>query len=344
MNRISLKLLSVLAIFLFIAVIPIAVFATNEDVSIVGKVNSELEQEYIIYIKDYTDKTFKYAFTNIENADPNSMDLSFIISRSDLSESKNQAAFLDATTYEKLSKNNETIYMWVKDELDNFVLEGIQLKLNEALTEENVVNVETITNRINVEIADSEEDATTIRNENVEGVEETASVGYVKILDDKKSTYYYERVKLPSSEEYNQLMKLAEQIKEEYDEMNMYEKVKIGTEFNKLYSKITSEVKWQEVEDMMIEQPEESVAGDKYIVLLKKVDKQGVETIDVQFLTAFDSYVPNLVKEQIVTQETTKLPITYDSIALFVILGIIIILVVAVLIRMKKISKQNEEK
>ena len=343
MNRISLKLLSVLAIILFVAVIPIAVFATNESISVVHKTDGE-QKGYIIFIEGYTDKTFKYAFTNKENADPNSMDLSFIISNSDLSESENQAAFLTVETYEKLSENNNTIYMWAKDETEKLILEGIQLKLNEALTEENVVNVETITNRINVEIADSEEDATTIRNENIEGVEETASVGYIKILDDKKSTYYYERVKLPSSEQYNQLNKLAEQIKEEYDEMNMYEKVKIGIEFNKLYSKITSEVNWQEVEDMIIEQPEESVAGDKYIVLLKKVDKQGVETIDIQFLTAFDSYVPNLVKEQIVTQETTKLPITYDSIALFVILGIVVILVVAVFIRMKKLSKENEEK
>ena len=51
MNRISAKLLSVLAIFLFIAIIPIAVFATNEDISIVATTNSEAKQEYTIYIK-----------------------------------------------------------------------------------------------------------------------------------------------------------------------------------------------------------------------------------------------------------------------------------------------------
>ena len=52
MNRISVKLLSVLAIFVFIAVIPIAVFATNEDVSLVSTINSESKAEYIIYIKE----------------------------------------------------------------------------------------------------------------------------------------------------------------------------------------------------------------------------------------------------------------------------------------------------
>lgn len=98
---------------------------------------------------------------------------------------------------------------------------------------------------------------------------------------------------------------------------------------------------------MTIKQPEESVAGDKYIVLLKKVEKVArteETTVDIQFLTAFDSYVPNVIKEEIIVQETSKLPITYDSIALFVALGIVILLVVIVFIRMKKLSKQNEEK
>ena len=95
---------------------------------------------------------------------------------------------------------------------------------------------------------------------------------------------------------------------------------------------------------MTIKQPEESVAGDKYIVLLKKVDKKGTTTMDIQFLTAFDSYKPNIIKEEIIVQETTKLPITYDSIALFVALGIIVLLVVIVFIRMKKLNKPNDQK
>ena len=340
MNRISVKLLSVLATFLFIAVIPIAVFATNENVSIVNTTNNKLKQEYIVYIKDYSKQTFKYAFTN--NANPEEWNLSYINSISDLGE--NQVAFLDAATYEKLSKENNPIFMWAKDQEGNLILEGIQLNLMKSLTKEDIENVETLTTRIQVEIADSEEDTTTIRNENVDGVEETASVGYVRITDDESATYYYERTKLPSSEDYNQLMTLAEKIRDEYDEMNMYEKVQFGAEFNELYSKVVSEAKWQEIEGTIIEQPEESVAGDKYIILLKKVDKQGATTMDVQFLTAFDAYKPNVVKEDVVVQETTKLPITYDSIALFVVLGVIVLLVVLVFIRMKKLNKQNEAK
>ena len=104
MNRISAKLMCVMAIFLFIAVIPIVAFATNEDISIVESINEESEKEYTIYLKEMSAQKFKYAFTNIQNANPNGMDLSYINSISDLR--GNQVAFLDATTYEKLSKNN----------------------------------------------------------------------------------------------------------------------------------------------------------------------------------------------------------------------------------------------
>lgn len=337
MNRISDKLLSVLAIFVFIAIMPIAVFATNEDVSLVSTTNSESKTEYIIYIKDYSNQKFKYAFTT--NANPGEMDLSYINSISDLGE--NQAAFLDVAIYEDLSKESSTIFMWAKDEEENLILKGIQLDLTKALTKEDIEISETLTNRIQVEIADSEEDTTTIRNENINGVEETAAVGYVKIVDDENSTYYYERTKLPSSEEYNQLMRLAEQIRDEYDEMDIYEKVQFGAKFNELYSKIISEAKWQKLDGTIIEQPEESVAGDQYVVLLKKVDEQGTTTMDVQFLTAFDAYTPEVVKEEVVIQETTKLPITYDSIALFVILGIIVVLIIAVFVRMKMLNSKN---
>jgi len=341
MNRISVKLLTVLAIFLFIAIIPIAVLATNENVSVVSQINDESEKEYIIYIKDYTDKNFKYAFTT--NANPEEMDLSYINSIPDLG--GNHAAFLSTETYEKLSK--ETIYMWAKDENEE-ILKGIQLDLNQILSEEEINNVETLTKRIEVKIAETQEDATTVRNENIDGVDEVANVGYVEILsDDKNATYYYERTKLPASEKYNKLMKLAEKVNNEYDEMDMYEKIQFGKEFNELYSKVINEAKWEEVEDTRIHQPETSEEGDQYIVLLKKVSKVARSeetTYDVQFLTAHDNYEPNVVIEEVIVQETAKLPITYDSIALFVILGVIVILVIAVFMRMRNLSKKDEEK
>ena len=128
---------------------------------------------------------------------------------------------------------------------------------------------------------------------------------------------------------------------------NKYEKVQIDTEFYDLYSKLIENAKWQEVENMRIEQPESTIegtgTGDQYVVLLKKVEN-GVETTDVQFLTASYDYEPNVVKEVVATQETTKLPITYDSIALIVVLAVVVIAIIAVFIKIKRLNKDEESK
>ena len=128
----------------------------------------------------------------------------------------------------------------------------------------------------------------------------------------------------------------------------MYEKVQENEEFYNLYSKLVNEANWQEVENMEVKQPESTEqsngVGDKYIVFLKKVAKDGETTVDAQFLQEYYDYAPNAVKEQIKTQETTRLPITYDSIALIVLLAVVVLALVVVFIRMKRLNKKDEEK
>ena len=340
MKKISIKLLSALAIILFIAVTPMVVLATNENISVV----SSQPNEYIIYIKDYTDKNFKYAFTSIEKDNLQQMDLSYINSIPDGLGNQTALLNLNAKTYEKLKSG--TIYMWAKDENEKLILEGVQVDLGSSFTKENLDLVEKTTKRISVDVADNEAKTIEVRNETIDGVEETASVGTVSITDKdaKKSTYYYERVKVSESAEDAKLMELAEKMNKEYDEMDMYSKIQIAEKFYRQYSSIMRNVNWQKVEDLKIQQPEASVAGDKYIVYLKKVAKNGDITFDAQFLTAEEDYKPNVKKEQVVTQETTRLPITYDSIALIVILAVVVIALIVVFIRMKKLNNKNEEK
>ena len=340
-NKKIIKLLGALAIIFIIAITPITVIATNENVSVV---NTQ-ENEYMIYIKDYTDKNFKYAFTN--NASPNEMDIFYINSISDLG--GNQGAFLDAETYEKLK--NQPIFIWVKDEEENLVLKGVQIDFENSLAKENIDTIENTTKRIAVEISTSKEntDSTTpVRNEDVDGVKEVAKAGYIKITDSNDATYYYQRVKTTDSEEYAKLMELAEKLNKEYDKMDMYEKVQENEQFYNLYSKLVNEANWQEVKNMEVKQPESTEQsngiGDKYIVFLKKVAKDGEVTVDAQFLQEYYDYEPNAIKEQIKIQETTKLPITYDSIALIVILAVVIIALVVIFIRMKKIDKKDAKK
>lgn len=341
MHKKVIKLLGALTILLLIVMTPIMVLATNEGVSVVNTQTNE----YIIYIKDYTDKNFKYAFTN--NASPKEMDLSYINSISDLGGS--QGAFLDAETYEKLK--NQPIYIWAKDEEENLILNGVQIDFENSLTKENINTIENTTKRIAVEIStskDSTELTTPVRSEIIEGVKEVAKAGYVKITDSKDAEYYYQRVKTSDSEEYAKLMELAEDINSKYSEMDMYEKVQANEQFYSLYSKLTNEAKWQKVENMEIKQPESieqsNGTGDKYIVFLKKIAKSGDTTLDAQFLQEYYDYEPNAVIERVETQETTKLPITYDSIALIVILALVVIALVVIFIRMKKLNKKNEEK
>ena len=348
MKKFTAKLIGIVAMILFISLMPITVFASNEDISIINTMNNQTNQGYIIYIKGISTQNFKYAFTNNENADPNVMDLSFINSISDLGENGNQVAFLDAETYDNLTKDenseeNKTIYIWAKDENENLILEGIQLDLSNSLTSKEIENVENLTSNIEVKIADNMDSTTEIKNEVVDGVEETTNVGYVQILDDKNAEYWYEMVKLPSTDSYNNLEELALKIQNEYDSMEMYEKIKFVEEFNEKLANVADQAKWNKVENMMIKQPEESKENDRYIVLLKKV-ANGETTLDIQFLTADEKDVENKDIVKVATEETTRLPITYDSIALFVVLGIIAVLVIVIFIRMKKISKKNEEK
>ena len=152
MHKKVIKLLGALTITLLIVMTPIMVLATNEGVSVVNTQTNE----YIIYIKDYTDKNFKYAFTN--NASPKEMDLSYINSIS------------DAETYEKLK--NQPIYIWAKDEEENLILNGVQIDFENSLTKENINTIENTTKRIAVEIStskDSTESTTSVRNEIIEG-------------------------------------------------------------------------------------------------------------------------------------------------------------------------------
>lgn len=343
MNKLSIKLLSVLAIVLFIAVIPVVVLATNEDISVVSTINESGAEEYIIYVKGNTDKQFKYALTN--NANPEVMDLNYINSIADLGE--NQVAYIKTADLKKLE--GSTIYMWVKDQDENLILNGIEIDFNKSISKEKIDSIESITKRIKVEIAenqDATEATTPVRQEEINGIVETSKVGYVKITDNKKAKYYYERVKTSDSEEYKKLMELAEKIQNEYNEMDMYSKIQTGIEFDNLYSELVEKANWQEVEKMTIAQPESKIEGegkgDKYVVLLKKVADDKITT-DAQFLTASYNYEPSTEKEKIITQETTKLPITYDGIALIVALVIVVGALTFVAIRMKKINKDEQK-
>ncbi len=346
LKKFKIKLLSFFIITLLAFIIqPVKAQAVNENISVVNI----QKNEYIIYIKDYTDKQFKYSFTNNDNS--KETELSYINSISDLE--GNQGAFFDEETYQKLK--GKTIYLWAKDENNNFILTGTQIDLTNSLTKENIGITENTTKRIAVEIAKSKETTNStkpVRTEKVNGIKETAKSGYIKITDSKNAMYYYKRVKTTDSEDYSKLMKLAEEINNKYSGMDIYEKIQANKEFYNLYSKLINEVDWQEVKDMEVKQPESARlsngVGDKYIVFLKKVSQNGEQITDAQFLQEYYDYEPITKKDKIETIETQAtsslplkyLPLTYDSIMLIVALAIVVVALIVIFIRMKKASKK----
>lgn len=339
MSKFSIKILSAVTIILFIAIAPIVAFATNEeDVSIVSTITEDGQQEYIIYINGKTEESFKYAFSN-QKEGLGILDLEFkIADETKIDENTTEyKAYLDAKTYENLSSG--TIYMWAKDENENLFLEGIELNLKDSINKDNIDFVESITKSIKVDT-----NVTTQRQETIEGVLNTITTGAVKITDTADAKYYYQSVRVATSEKYNQLIQLVEKINKEYDEMDMYSKIKTSKEFYNLFTELTTNIEWQEVEDMIVKQPEDAKDGEKFIVFLKKVDEQN-EIIDAQFLTSSEDYMPIVEKEKVVTQETTRLPITYDNILLILsVLAIVVISLVVVYNKMKKLNKNSEEK
>ena len=299
MNKKIIKLFGAFAIIFIIVITPIVVLATNENVSVV---NTQ-ENEYMIYIKDYTDKNFKYAFTN--NANPNEMDLSYINSISDLG--GNKCAFLDAETYEKLK--NEPIYMWAKDEEENLVLNGVQIDLGNSLTKENINLIENTTKRIAVEVSTSKENTEStepVRDENIDGVKEVAKAGYVKITDSKVATYYYQRVKTTDSEEYAELVELAEKLNKDknINVLAAYGGKDIKSQLNKLKRNI----------QLVIATPGRLLDHlDRKSIDLSKLNTLVLDEADQMILMGFKNEIEAIIKETNKKRQTLCFSATLDS-------------------------------
>ena len=137
-------------------------------------------------------------------------------------------------------------------------------------------------------------------------------------------------------------MNLAKKINSEYSNMDMFSKIQTLEEFDEIYSTLVNEADWKQVNDMTIKQPKEATENSKYVVLLKKEDGSNVIT-DVQFLTSQEEKEESYEREKIVTQETTKLPITGDNIILILAFIVVIIALILVFIKMKS-NKEKESK
>lgn len=320
---------STIIAILFISILGMiyTVNGANENMQIIKKSGNE----YLIYISEHMGSQFEFAFSNDQGADKET--LGYKSSILDSTSKKNNVAYIDNSLYTTYFSGKT--YFWARDLSGKYFAEKVEVDLSKAIEESNVNLINNLTKIIKV---DTKNTITT--SEVVNEVKVTKTVGKVDVLEE--GTTYYQLVKLPASEEYNEFMKTAEKIANDKIENNMYAKLKVANKFSNYYNRLVPDIddaNWIKVNNNTILQPEESHNGEQYILWLK-TENNRENKIDVQFLTCFEDYKPEVISEKI----TTKLPVTYDNPILFIILAVLVVAFVVVLILRNKSEKTKTEK
>ena len=322
------KLFSKIIFTILMAVAILAISNTVLGASETHTILQKSDTEYVIYLKASLDKEFEFIFTNDVLENDAALDY-----KKNAKDSKDglPVAYVDADLYAKYFQDKTATYLWAKN-ADGYIAKGLKLDLSQNVTEKMVELVTNTTKRITVDT--TQKDVVEVEKD---GIKYTTTTGKIVIKDDEKATYYYTMTDITKSENYAKLMQMAEEINK-LDSANTVTKLDKSKEFYDLYNKLLSEVKansWVKVENMEIPQPKESKTGDKYVVWVKQEATAGTVT-DAQFMTCYKEEDKQFVKEEQVIVETSKLPVTYDSIALFVVLGIAVVLFAVLLVARKK--------
>lgn len=333
MKNFKAKLTGAIVLFMIIMLVPMIVLAvTNENVQIISNTDEQGNKEYIVYIQKLMQTNFASAVSNSETTPE--QDLTFVTARDG---EGNYVAQIDANAV-----TGETTYLYVKYDGQEST-EVLELDLSKALDKTDMEYVENTTKRIGT---DTVKDLVEI-DEEINGVQTKLTVGGLKITDTDNATYQYQLTKVTDNTPYSRLFTLANQLlnEETYNAENMYSKIQLTSEFYTLYNQLIEGATWTAVENNEIRQPSDAVEGDQYVVLIRKTAEDGTVTTDAKLmvsdLTPYERRED--VKETKTVQETAKLPITGDSIVLFVALAMVVIALIIVFARMKKLNKKEDK-
>ena len=327
------KLTGAIVLFMMIMLVPMIVLAdTNENIQIISNTDEQGNKEYIVYIQELMQTNFASAVSNSESTPE--QDLTFVTARDG---EGNYVADLKNVVTEGPT------YLYVKYNQDGQEKTDIlELDLSKALDKTDMEYVENTTKRIDTETVS---DLVEI-NEEINGVQTTLTVGGLRITDTDNATYQYQLMKVNEGTPYSRLVELADELNSEnYDQKDMYSKIQLTSEFYTLYNQLIEGATWTAVENNEIRQPSDAVEGDQYVVLIRKTAENGTVTTDAKLmvsdLTPYEQRED--VEETRVVQETAKLPITGDSIVLFVALAMVVIALIIVFARMKKLNKKEDK-
>ena len=325
-GKIKSLLISLVFIILATLFVPTNVMAaTNNDISIV-KLD---DNSYIVYVQDLNE-TFQYGFSDDETIEPTDYDVSSLDSNG------NNVAILDTNVFDYVDTNS---FIWIKTK-ENEIVTTKKINLNDTLNYQNIVTINHITKRIEVT---TDEYQRTISDS--ESKIKTVTTGKTVITDDQTKDYQYGLFKLPDSDLVNKLVEIVDKMKTFDGTTDMYITTTTYKEFDALYNELVSKMTWKDVEDMTILQPEDSINGDRYLLVLRKLDGQTELLNDLQILTCKrdeDKGVDQIVKTHEV-ERAVKLPITGDNIILIVGFGILIIALILLLVVKKKANKRARE-
>lgn len=313
----------VLLAFSILAITQMAVYAQEETKVSLLKTS---EESYIIYIEETLNTEFLFSFS--DNAEVEEEEL--IFSASGLDSHEANVAYMTKDMAE--SFENGKAYMWVEV---NEELKTYEIDLKQAVTSEEIEFVNATTSRIEVNTDGSEN-----VSQYVNGVKITHSQGSVKIAEEGNA-FSYHMVKV-SDDETTNFVELANKIMNS-ESLTNYERITLIREFNVTYAEILEGIEeWVEVPaNKKILQPQETEKGDIYLVWLRD-DTTGEH--DVQILVCDENQDIEVEEaKRVIVYETTKLPVTYDTIiTLIIALVIIVAIIIALLIVKKKInSKEN---
>lgn len=327
------KIGSIITLILLIALLfPIKIFAAENNTAIIHSESGD----YVVYVKDIKEK-FKFAITNMQNADK--MQLKYVTSSKD--EQGENVIFISKEKYESLTQKGENTksYIYVKDMNGEDKIEGQEIDFANAVEQSQLQETETLTKRIATKTA---KNLKTIEKEE-DGVKVTTTLGGLKITE-KDGKYEYSLNKVEEGE-YKELENIANNINTNADKMDTVEKIKTYKSFYNLYNNLLKIQNWREVQDSQIIQPEDSNKGDTYVIFLSKIAEDGTQTQDVKFLTTNvtekEGETIETSVEPITVKEAKKLPITGESLALFIVLAVISIVATIVYFRVKKLKNEN---
>lgn len=328
-NRVMLCSLLIITI---ITLLPAFSFAQSENIQMIKK----SENEYMIYVSGLLDEEFQFAFSNDATVDKSTL-VDFKDSATDQLENGNHIAYIDSDLYTTYFEGKDNTFLWVKQG-ESYKLEAEKVKLSKALSEDEIQSFNLVTKAIEVEVGEKE-----LPTETVNGVEISHKIGTIKITDDQTATYSYEMVKATEGSEAEKLIELAKKMNT-LNDTNIFEQLSVYNEFKEVYLNLMpaeNDTKWTKVNDYTIEQPQDSKKGDRYLVWIKQETVEN-SVIDVQIMICDNDYTPEYETQEVVIKETTKLPITGDNLVLFVVAGIILALIIAVVVLKVKNKKETK--